>query len=320
MSDSHLNIFLDSNENRFIRFRLNQREEGGAFVRAVDEDHLKRILKSLHPKTRVLIWIHLEGRRDEEMPPGLEKGNDLKEHFPNLDKIIYLSLKPKRDYPNKGKNDLIIGNGQIRKTLQTEKPIPVDQILCPNYPKIEAFTYVNPFAWDVRRFINEIDEETMKEIIGTVFKDRGGPFRVEVIQPGFSGALVCKVSCKRDRRDFHYLLKIAKEPTDLEAELKQERLIDLDKYGFNFILAFNRDDKLYNVRDWYCLKFRFDDKLTLRKYLQNKLLKKEGDIMTDVSKVITNFNDKFYDVFRVENDRNFVIAETSPGRSCALSQ
>jgi len=158
------------------------------------------------------------------------------------------------------------------------KPQNIEKILAHRYHVISNFHYPKS-AWfrPVIEFKQEISDKKMSAILGELFFDLSKEdssnieYLVDVINSGYSGAKVLKVSRFQNGEQSDFLLKMAKDEKDLENEFKQAKFLALKKlHPPVFIGTYPFTKKL--VYNWHCLLFEYaTDKKTLQEWLKEKL-------------------------------------------------
>ncbi|GJM31028.1 MAG: hypothetical protein DHS20C18_00290 [Saprospiraceae bacterium] len=316
-SDRQVNIFIDSKMERFPNRNLHQHNKKGVFIRAVDNRHFDDLINNLHPDTPILIFLHLEKSQNGNSPPGLGTGAALKRQYEILKKkgLIYLSSddNSKKKYEGLDPEDKVDLFTSFLDLVQTEEPIRVRELKSDTvYRKIKRFTFEDQFDWNVRSLMNHINEASLCEIIGTVLEEEiYDDYLVDVLTPGFTGAFVLKISCTKNNKTDFYLLKMSKDDAEIERERKNGKLAKLARLGKLFITAINQKEKYY-INGWSCLLFDFEDKGTLKAYLQQKIKDPNSKILPAIQETIKKFDHHFYKVLAVENQKKFLSFNLSP--------
>lgn len=287
-----INIFIDTKNEKFDFWNLDDWGEEIAFIKAKSLPHFGRILKSLHADTKILIWLHLRVSEKPDAPPGFFDGQKLLSQYPNIKKLIYVTAGGDNNFSFKRSKDVICGQNEIPFIINREKPLLVRDILWPTYKTVDDISFAKgEYDWRVRSLQLHLDNKTLRNILATAINPGYSKYIIDVLQPGYSGAYILKIEAIEQLRSFFFLLKISKNPRDLLKELEFANAHYTSNLNNQVFITSFRTKELEKIFDWYCLLFRFEkDKTTAREFLADKVLALES---------ITKYVQRIFAAFQV---------------------
>lgn len=268
------------------------------------KNHLKGVLQKLPKDIKVLLWIHIghySKRITDKIPINVGEVDALKKI--NDDGLSYISEETNCHFFTTGAADektnaLTAKYSEIEYysldifSYKNQHKLPTPQlikdILPNNYKIAKNLHYINTKNnWRTKQLLNTIPEAELKQIIGTSLGEDYKKYSLQVLKPGFSGSFILRITAKKNKTR-HYLLKVSKNKTDIDAESRLAENSDYEMLNRRQFIIANANSK-QKIHDWHCLKFHFQaNKITLQDFLKKNLLQ-ERDFRTVLKKVLDTF-------------------------------
>ena len=311
MSITHnfVNILIDSKHERFRDWELHKDSLIGAFIYVFSLDHFRGIIDSLPIETKIFVWIHLDGENNQTVPYGESLMKRLLDRYPNLEGSLFLITSD----PNKTNATNDFGpftQIQIDEVTHKNTPVSIKAIKQKHFPLARSVRYnKSKDDWILRDLFSQLDETTLSEILCHCLGDQLD-FVVDMLSPGFSGALVLKITFQENNRERHRILKISRDINTIYSERNNDRLGGLEDKRI-LLTAINR--KIYSIRDWFCLILSYSNKETLRSILRLQI-SREVPIEKSIMQAITAFRKAFYEEFSLDDNGTeaFFIKKLQP--------
>lgn len=266
-----LNILLDSSSNLFDTRDFFDWKT--TFIKAHSVDHLDRILKALPLRTRILIWIHLEGNSNAQAPPGLTKARRLRQRFPNLSKIIFLTSGYRTvHYDGLRPADQFCNFSAVLDRAEEEAPITVREVLRLPITGVKFNYKGDKYNWRINALKAKISMDTLSEMLHLALGNGFDQYTVDNLKPGYSGAVVLKVSCRGKGFENAFLLKISKDKADIMAEYEAAKNFGLYLLDANSYIGIAPLKEPIRRDSWYGLIYQYKENAqTMRTYLRANL-------------------------------------------------
>ncbi|MCG8328803.1 MAG: aminoglycoside phosphotransferase family protein [Chitinophagales bacterium] len=262
-----LNIFIESNGVKFLEVKPYELPDI-TFLWVEDFNHLDKTLKSLPDEAYILMWVHLEQKGGGLDPGGLKYSRALRNAYPNLKEVFYITAGDKIAHEALSDLDIIIGAYEIEEKVNAHKGQKVEEILAEKYIKVPGFSFWDNSDWRAKLLLELIPKEEMKIILGAMLGEEYEHFKLKALKAGYSGAHVIEVECQRYGKNKSFLLKLDRKPEEVSQEYLTARKKHFQNHNRTFVGAYPETFK--KIKGWYCLLFPYiKNKATLNIYLKN---------------------------------------------------
>lgn len=221
-------------------------------------DHFYEVLKILPETLEIAVGVHELNTKTVKSKGIIDANNRLKKDYPNLKFKFY-----SRSESNS--NEDVIPSENIKSYFEENAESCFqkvsDALTIAHCIKDLSISYSKSLDdWRVFSFRKNIGKKTINDILCMIFynPDRSlddfGKIQIEVLQPGFSGAKLIKVSYLINSNKRQIIVKISDQKYKLETELELKRRNPTD-FQLNSSFVFANEIEVQRYSNWYFLTY-----------------------------------------------------------------